>query len=217
MVVIALQHLVIVAKKAGHWFFFISLFTAQSGSAMADGIYKFVAEDGTVSYSDNKPRNGPYKRLEPTCLVSYIGCFMSRSDWRRVPLNRAAYRDQITEIARKHGVDPALVRAMVHAESNFNKTAISRAGAQGLMQLMPATQQKFGVSNPYDVTQNLNGGTALVKVLLGKYKYDIKLVAAAYNAGETAVTRYKGIPPYEETRNYVKRVTLLYARYRTST
>ena len=82
------------------------------------------------------------------------------------------------------------------------------------MQLMPATQKRFGVKNPYNVGQNVEAGTKLLKNLLVRYRNNIKFVAAAYNAGETAVERYQGVPPYEETQNYVRRVTQLYARYR---
>lgn len=180
----------------------------------ADEVYKYIASDGTVTYSYLKPSSGSYKRLQPNCLLSYIGCAMSHADWSRVPLNRDAYQELIYEVATRHGVDPALVRALIHAESNFNNRALSRAGAQGLMQLMPNTQKRFGVSNPYNVGQNVEAGTRLLKSLLVRYQNNIKYAAAAYNAGEEAVEHYGGVPPYEETQNYVRRVTVLYARYR---
>lgn len=181
---------------------------------VADDIYKYVAADGTVTYSYLKPRSGTFEQLEPNCLISYIGCELSRSDWSRVPLNLSAYNELIYNVATRHGVEPALVRALIHAESNFNHQAVSRAGAQGLMQLMPATQKRFGVKNPYNVGQNVEAGTRLLKSLLLRYKNNIKFAAAAYNAGETAVERYQGVPPYEETQNYVRRVSQLYSRYR---
>jgi len=182
--------------------------------AAADKIYKYVDRNGTVTYSALKPANRPYQRLEPSCLFSYLGCELSRADWSHVPLNHTAYREQIEFAARQHGVDPALVRAVVHAESNFNFNAVSRAGAQGLMQLMPDTQKKLGVDNPFNVGQNLDAGTRLFKSLLRKYGNNVRLAAAAYNAGVSAVERYNGVPPYQETKNYVRRVTLLYSRYR---
>jgi len=191
----------------------LSLLAVAAVVEGAGEIYKYVEEDGTITYHYLKPKNRKFEVIEPTCVSSYIGCDLSHADWRRIPLNRAAYRDQITTVAARYGIDPALVRAVVHAESNFNPRAVSRAGAQGLMQLMPANQKRFGVRNPFDVTQNLEGGTRLFKQLLEKYRYDIRLAAAAYNAGEEAVARYKGIPPYDETRNYVRRVTQLYTRY----
>lgn len=205
------------SPPSARWRFGVAAaFLAVLLPAQAGEIYKYTAEDGTVTYSSQKPKSGAFKRFEPTCLLSYIGCDLARSDWGRVRLNRSAYRNEIASIAARHGVDPHLVRALVHAESNFNHKAVSRAGAQGLMQLMPATQRLLGVRNPYDVSQNLEGGTRLLKKLLDKYRYDIRLAAAAYNAGEDAVARYQGIPPYDETRNYVRRVSLLYSRYQNA-
>lgn len=181
--------------------------------ARPDGIYKYVDRDGTVTYSSVKPRRGPFETVIPSCLTSYINCDLSGSDWSRVPLNYTAYRHQIVLAARRYDVDPALLRAVVHAESNFNTMAVSKAGAQGLMQLMPQIQRKFGVTNPYNVAQNLDAGAHLLKSLLMKYRNNVKFAVAAYSAGADAVERYSGIPPYPETRNYVRRVTQLYSRY----
>ncbi len=182
--------------------------------AFGDEIFKYMAADGTVTYSAFKPTSGAFEKLEPNCLLSYIGCDLARSDWSTVPLNLTAYQQLIADAARRHKVDPALVRALIHAESNFNHQALSRAGAQGLMQLMPETQRQFGVKNPYNEAQNIEAGTRLLKQLLVKYGNNVKIAAAAYNAGIDAVERYRGIPPYEETQNYVRRVTQLYSRYR---
>lgn len=187
---------------------------ARPLAAEGDEIFKYVAPDGTVTYSAFKPRSGAFEKLEPSCLLSYIGCELARSDWSHIPLNRTAYQQLIIDAATRHSVDPALVRALIHAESNFNHEALSRAGAQGLMQLMPQTQKLFGVKNPYHVGQNVEAGTRLLKQLLVKYHNNVKFAAAAYNAGEKAVERYRGVPPYEETQNYVRRVTQLYSRYR---
>lgn len=184
-----------------------------AATASAD-IYKYTAPDGTVTYSAFKPLSGAYEKLEPSCLMSYIGCELSASDWGRVPLNHRDFHAQIHSVAARHGLEPALVRAVVHAESNFNHKAVSRAGAQGLMQLMPKTQRTLGVRDPYDIGENLNGGTRLLKELLVRYRHNVKLAVAAYNAGPDAVDRHNGIPPYPETRNYVRRVTQLYSRYK---
>lgn len=181
---------------------------------VASDIYKYTDADGTVTYSALMPPSGPYEKLVPSCLLSYIGCELSRSDWSRVPLNHKDYHQHIRAAAERHGLEPALVRAVVHAESNFNHKAVSRAGAQGLMQLMPKTQHSLGVRDPFDIHENLDGGSRLLKELLSRYRNNIRLAAAAYNAGPDAVERHRGIPPYEETRNYVRRVTELYARYK---
>ena len=106
------------------------------------------------------------------------------------------------------------MRAIMHAESAFNPNALSRAGAQGLMQLMPATARRFGVANAYDPTQNIHGGVEYLAWLLKRYNNDLVLAAAGYNAGEGAVDRHKGVPPYSETQRYVQRVAVLAERYR---
>ncbi len=114
---------------------------------------------------------------------------------------------QIIEAAsQKYGVDSKLVEAVVKAESNFNPDAVSSAGAEGLMQLMPATASSLGVSDSLDPEQNVDGGVKLLRELLNRYDGDVSLTLAAYNAGPKAVSKYGGIPPYQETQTYVKRV-----------
>jgi len=110
----------------------------------------------------------------------------------------------------EHGVPVALVRAVIHQESGEDPSAISDAGAMGLMQLMPGTADAYGVDDPFDPEQNVAGGTALLADLLRQYHGNVKLALAAYNAGSGAVARYGGIPPYAETRAYVSSVTALY-------
>jgi soluble lytic murein transglycosylase-like protein len=116
----------------------------------------------------------------------------------------------IEESAQAHNVDPNLVRALIKVESNFNAHAVSRKGAMGLMQLMPQTARTLKVSNPFDPRQNVDAGVRHLKDLLNSYNGDVQLSLAAYNAGQGAVARNNGIPPYTETRNYVKRITELY-------
>jgi soluble lytic murein transglycosylase-like protein len=116
----------------------------------------------------------------------------------------------IEEAARRHDVDPNLVRSLIKVESNFNAQAVSPKGAMGLMQLMPGTARTLNVSNPFDPQQNVDAGVRHLKHLLQDFNGDVKLSLAAYNAGAGAVARSKGVPPYAETRNYVKRITALY-------
>ena len=187
-------------------------FLLLCGSAHAE-IYKYV-NNGITTYSEEKPDKGAFENLKPSCLLSYIGCEMALSDWSRIKLNIKSFNDLIEQSARTHAVDAALIRAVIHAESNLKKEAISKAGAEGLMQLMPATQRLLQVGNPFNARENIDGGTRLLKQLLKKYGNNIPHTAAAYNAGESAVKRYRGVPPYEETQNYVKRVAQLYSRYR---
>jgi hypothetical protein len=118
----------------------------------------------------------------------------------------------VDEIAQAEGVDIHLARAIIQAESAFNYKARSKAGALGLMQLMPSTAERFGVLDPFDPRQNISGGVKYLKWLHGYYEGDLHKVVAAYNAGEGAVNRYKGVPPYRETRAYVPKVLDLYQR-----
>jgi hypothetical protein len=116
----------------------------------------------------------------------------------------------IEQAAARHNVDPNLVRAVVKVESNFNPNAVSRKGAMGLMQLMPATARQLKVKNPFDPEQNVDAGVRHLKQLLESYGGDVKLTLAAYNAGAGAVARSSGVPRYAETQNYVRRITNLY-------
>ena len=121
----------------------------------------------------------------------------------------------IHRTSRRHAVDPRLVKAVIKVESDFNPRALSRAGAQGLMQLMPETSRDLKVSDPYNPHESIEGGVRHLRSLLDYFKNDVKLALAAYNAGKTTVLRYKGIPPYKETRNYVKKVLDYYNQYRS--
>lgn len=116
------------------------------------------------------------------------------------------YADLLVPTARKHGINPELAAAVVKAESGFNPLAQSRVGAKGLMQLMDGTARSLGVTNAFDPAQNLDGGIRFLKSLLQRFNGDTRLALAAYNAGPGAVEKYNGIPPYQETRDYVSRV-----------
>lgn len=120
----------------------------------------------------------------------------------------------IDRTAREHGVSRHLIRAVIEAESEFDPLAVSSRGACGLMQLMPGTVRRFGVDDCFDIRENVTAGTRLLKALLVRYEGSISLSVAAYNAGERAVARHRGIPPYRETRAYVRRVQSLLAAAR---
>jgi soluble lytic murein transglycosylase-like protein len=126
--------------------------------------------------------------------------------------NREKIEQMIREVSARYRVDPALVRAVIQTESNWNASAISRRGALGLMQLVPGTAMQLGVSNAFDPKQNLDGGVRYLHMLLERYNGDLDKALAAYNAGPGAVDRAGGIPRYRETRDYVQKVTDSYFR-----
>jgi len=128
--------------------------------------------------------------------------------------NPSAFDSLIEDSSRRYQLDPALVKAVVQAESNFNPSAVSAAGAQGLMQLMPGTAASLGVTDSLDPVQNVNGGARLLRDLLNRYDQNVSLALAAYNAGPGAVDKYGGVPPYAETQRYVPRILNLYKTYR---
>jgi hypothetical protein len=125
-------------------------------------------------------------------------------------LDNADLRRLVEKISRDHGIDPKLVDALVRVESSYNPNAVSRRGAMGLMQLMPDTAKRLGVDDPFDPEKNIRGGVKEFSRLVNQYSGNLQLALAAYNAGEGAVARYRGVPPYKETRGYVSRILTLY-------
>ena len=126
------------------------------------------------------------------------------------------YAAEIDAAAQRHGLDPALLKALIKQESNFDPNAGSSAGAQGLTQLMPGTARSLGVTNPLDPAQAIEGGAKYLKQMLDRFGGDVEKALAGYNAGPGAVARFGGVPPYAETQNYVKKVTAYAEQYRAS-
>ncbi|MAG29356.1 MAG: lytic transglycosylase [Deltaproteobacteria bacterium] len=149
---------------------------------------------------------------EKTRVQQPLAARGARNRLQRAPAGRHGFDRLIRAKASNHDIDPALVKAVVAAESNFDEHAVSRTGAQGLMQLMPRTAEELGVIFPFDPAQNLDGGVRYLRAMLDRFG-DTSMALAAYNAGPDAVVRYGGIPPYPETQEYVERVLQLYATY----
>ena len=184
-----------------------------STEVMAD-IYKFTDTDGRVYYTD-EPRHSLYKRIIKTKVPYYTSIYKGKNYMGKVHtfsgINKRRFSDLIEQTANKYKVDAKLVHAVIQTESAYNSAAQSPKGAVGLMQLMPETARRFGVSDRNDPDQNVDGGTRYLKHLINMFNPNLDLAVAAYNAGENAVIRYNNsIPPYPETQNYVKQVLALY-------
>lgn len=189
---------------------------AARGARVTRGAVYTYMKDGVTHYTNVRPQNaGASVRTLFTYVETCYACStLPGVDFSNVRLNTAAYAAEIRDAAARFGVDEALVRAIVHAESAFNPNAVSHKGAQGLMQLIPATADRFDVSDPFDPAQNIAGGVQYLAWLLDRFDDNITLAAAGYNAGEGNVDRYGGVPPFDETQRYVGRVATLHARYR---
>lgn len=184
--------------------------TQQQASARKQTvIYKSQSGQGVV-FSDTKPQYGDFEILHYSCYACNPD---SRINWHTIALDTTSYKKIVSHAAKQYGVDPALVRAVIHAESSFNAQAVSNHGAEGLMQLMPATAHELGVTNAFDAKQNIEAGVKYLAQLLDEFHGNTKLATAAYNAGPNAVKSFKGVPPYAETQVYVERVGILHKRY----
>lgn len=177
------------------------------GALANSTVYRFTDDRGVVHFS-NVPNDSRYRSVELRPRATAY----SRRPRVQIPINHG-YDWLILRQAQVHRLDPALVKAVIAAESNFSPLAISRAGAQGLMQLMPQTADGLGVENPLHAAENVSGGTRYLREMLDRYG-DLSRALAAYNAGPKAVDRYRGIPPYPETKAYVRRVLAYYRGYR---
>lgn len=175
-----------------------------------DTVYRYRDDNGVVAYSSSRPAGAEFDVIRFHC---YACDPASTVDWRKTPLFTKPFQTEIQNAAAEFGVDPALVRAVIHAESAFNEKALSPVGAQGLMQLMPATAAELGVNNALTAADNIRGGVNYLAQMLERFNGDIRLATAAYNAGPGAVSRYQGVPPYAETKAYVHRVGILHERY----
>lgn len=190
----------------------LALWAGNPASSKTTYLYTYYDRNGNMVVNNLPPS---YVKGQGLVLkhigVGHIRLAISKSEMAQV-LKSPELLALVDEIATASGVDPFLARAVIQTESAFNYKARSRAGALGLMQLMPATAERFGVLDPFDPRQNITGGTKYLRYLLDYFQGDLTKTIAAYNAGEGAVTKHGGIPPFAETRAYVPRVMELYTK-----
>ena len=165
-------------------------------------IYKYVDEEGVWHFTNVRTDNR--YRIFMKTAVKNANQFISK------------YGYLIKQASKQFGIDPHLIKAVIKAESGFDHKAVSVAGAQGLMQLMPQTSNEMAVENPFDPQENIFGGVRYLSLMLKRFKNDKRLALAAYNAGPKNVVDYKGIPPFRETRTFVDKVMQLYKAYKGS-
>jgi len=183
-----------------------ALLSLLAAPVWADGaIYRYEDERGVVHFTNQAP-DPRYSR------VARRAGFQAIPEHPAPMGSRAAYDRLIRRAAQRHGLPPALLKAVIHAESAFDPAAVSKRGAMGLMQLMPATARMLHVAAPFDAKQNIYAGSRYLRHLHDRYG-SWATTLAAYNAGPEAVDRFRGIPPFTETRQYVRRVLSYYRRY----
>ena len=184
-----------------------------SMNAHAD-IYKYVDKHGRVILTD-KPTHRGYKRLVKT-WKGWVEVERRKGPSINVAANRKKFSGTINYFAKQYKLPTPLLHAVITAESSYDPDAVSSAGAVGLMQLMPGTARRYGVTNRRNPYQNIKGGSNYLRDLLGMFDNDLTLALAAYNAGENAVKKYGNkIPPFHETRTYVRKVLSYYKQYKT--
>lgn len=189
-------------KKTGI-ILFIILSIVCIDNVFAD-IYRYIDSNGVAHFS-NVPTSSGYKL--------YI---REKFQTNKNEFSTEKYDDIIKKAQKKYGVEFSLIKAVIKVESNFDPKAVSKKGAKGLMQIMPDNFKPLLVKDPFNPLQNIMGGTLYLQQLLKKYEYKLPLVLAAYNAGPQAVDRYKQIPPYPETQEYVRKVMKTYSQYKKS-
>jgi hypothetical protein len=195
-------------------------------SPSAAQVFRYVDKDGVLHFTNvptlpnhvKTPTMPPYtanlvNQVKSTRSAAPRPFYIRPSVSSCSLFNQSLYDPHIRFACLQYGMDYHLVKAVISAESAFDPAAVSPKGAMGLMQLMPGTSRDMGVANPFDPTQNIDGGVRYLRFLMDRFNNNVVLALAAYNAGPEAVQKHNGIPPYEETRNYVQRVLDFYGRF----
>jgi soluble lytic murein transglycosylase-like protein len=183
---------------------------ASDSMAANSAVYAYRGADGSWMYTDYALKNHKYQLVRKKSNPRGVAARANGPFYRGNP---SAYDRLIRKMARLYNIDAALIKAVMHAESAFNPHATSHKGATGLMQLMPSTARQYGVYDLYDPVQNVQAAVRYLSDLMERYRENTTLVLAAYNAGETAVDQHKGVPPYKETQNYVRKVLRFKKQY----
>ena len=196
-------------RKIGHWVVLLLAALLPCSAVADDWIYVYRQDNGVRTFTDRKPAQGTFTRIRkhgrPTATASCAGVTKASMAARA-----SAYVPFIEKYAKAHDVSPELVSAVMRVESCYDRRAVSRSGARGLMQLMPGTARDLGVLDSFDAEQNIEGGVRYLSMMLKRFNQDVRLGLAAYNAGPEAVAAFEGIPPYPDTVSYVKRILKLY-------
>lgn len=205
----------------------LAVYFAGIGASLAKAdVFRYIDENGTIHFTDTLPKTMKFKRMK--IVPESPGISKPRTPSRTTAVTRtkpvsrpgqsvvakSAYGPFIQTISNKYAVDPVLVHSIVWVESNFEPNAISPKGAKGLMQLMPETARSYEVRNAFDPRENIEGGVRYLSHLMRTYDSNLRLVLAAYNAGESMVNRYNGVPPFPETRDYIEKVMREHQRMR---
>ena len=198
--------------KLCKWIILSSFLTLYAPAVDAD-IYKYVDEEGVMHFTD-----APTDRRFKIFMRDIKKDKKLRTNFKMVACGRnpEEFAPIINSLSTEYGVDKALIKAVIHAESGYNPNAVSPKGAKGLMQLMPKTAQDLKVCDTFDPKDNIRGGVKYLRFLLDTFKGDVTLALAAYNAGLTRVSQYGGVPPYAETRNYISKVLTYQKSYQSN-
>ena len=195
-------------KYFGSLLIFCFSFLADVSILQAQKIVKVIGKDGSQIFSNSDDLNRFFNSQQ-----------LLKSDQKKKYLRRSTNKNLsnsviklIDQVATQYDIDPELVNAVARVESNFNPSAVSPKGALGIMQLLPSTADRFGVHDVYDPKQNIEGGVRYLKFLDNMFSGNLPLVLAAYNAGENAVKRFDGVPPYTETQNYIRKIQQFYKK-----
>lgn len=195
---------------------YLAYIALSANLAFAKPIYVYKTKSGVTKFSSKKPKNTKFEIFSKANNTFFTYSFAHRKRGKKTKKNSNPYLDSIiASAAKRYKISKSLIKAVIHAESNYNIKAKSNKGALGLMQLMPVNIENYRVKNPFNPKENIFAGTAYLSKLYKHYGGNLELTLAAYNAGIGNVKKYKGIPPFKETKKYVAKVKKLFSSYQS--